>query len=114
MTLENIIRSEPRYVSVLAATLRDSVIDTAVSLWPELTRYQERRRLLQPSREFDRRDAASAEPKLPRWRRADTHGGQGLVEYALLIALIAIVAIVAVLFLGEQVKALLSGIGESI
>ena len=40
--------------------------------------------------------------------------GQGLAEYALILALIAIVAIVALIFLGEQVSATLSTVGESI
>ena len=41
-------------------------------------------------------------------------GGQGLAEYALIIALIAIVAIVALLFLGSQVSDKLSVIGSTI
>jgi pilus assembly protein Flp/PilA len=40
--------------------------------------------------------------------------GQGLAEYALIIALIAIVAIVALLFLGSQVSDKLSVIGSTI
>ena len=40
--------------------------------------------------------------------------GQGLAEYALIIALIAIVAIVALLFLGGQVSDKLSVIGSTI
>jgi pilus assembly protein Flp/PilA len=40
--------------------------------------------------------------------------GQGLAEYALILALIAIVAIVALLFLGGQVSTILSGVGTSI
>jgi pilus assembly protein Flp/PilA len=40
--------------------------------------------------------------------------GQGLAEYALILALIAIVAIVALIFLGSQVKTILSTIGGSI
>jgi pilus assembly protein Flp/PilA len=40
--------------------------------------------------------------------------GQGLAEYALILALIAIVAIVALLFLGGQVSKILSTIGKSI
>ncbi len=40
--------------------------------------------------------------------------GQGLAEYALILALIAIVAIVALIFLGEQIAAILSRIGGSI
>ena len=37
--------------------------------------------------------------------------GQGLAEYALILALIAIVAIVALLFLGTQISNILSTIG---
>jgi pilus assembly protein Flp/PilA len=40
--------------------------------------------------------------------------GQGLAEYALILALIAIVAIVALIFLGNQVSTILSTIGKSV
>ena len=40
--------------------------------------------------------------------------GQGLAEYALILALIAIVAIIALLFLGGQVSSILSDVGNSI
>ena len=40
--------------------------------------------------------------------------GQGLAEYALILALIAIVAIVALIFLGTQVKTILSTVGTSV
>jgi pilus assembly protein Flp/PilA len=40
--------------------------------------------------------------------------GQGLAEYALILALIAIVAIVALIFLGNQVSSILSNVGKSI
>jgi pilus assembly protein Flp/PilA len=40
--------------------------------------------------------------------------GQGLAEYALILALIAIVAIVALIFLGGQTSKILSQIGKSI
>jgi pilus assembly protein Flp/PilA len=40
--------------------------------------------------------------------------GQGLAEYALILALIAIVAIVALIFLGGQVSGILSNVGKSI
>ena len=40
--------------------------------------------------------------------------GQGLAEYALILALIAIVAIVALIFLGSQVSTILDTIGQSI
>ena len=40
--------------------------------------------------------------------------GQGLAEYALILALIAIVAIVALIFLGGQVSKILSTVGHSV
>jgi pilus assembly protein Flp/PilA len=40
--------------------------------------------------------------------------GQGLAEYALILALIAIIAIVALIFLGGQVSTILSKVGASI
>ena len=40
--------------------------------------------------------------------------GQGLAEYALILALIAIVAIVALIFLGSQISGILSDLGRSI
>ncbi|MGK2849980.1 MAG: Flp family type IVb pilin [Candidatus Limnocylindrales bacterium] len=40
--------------------------------------------------------------------------GQGLAEYALILALIAIIAIVALIFLGGQVSKILSTVGSSI
>jgi len=46
-----------------------------------------------------------------KFRRED---GQGLAEYALILALIAIIAIVALIFLGGQVSSILSNVGNSI
>jgi pilus assembly protein Flp/PilA len=40
--------------------------------------------------------------------------GQGLAEYALILALIAIIAIVALIFLGGQVSKILSTVGNSV
>jgi Flp pilus assembly pilin Flp len=40
--------------------------------------------------------------------------GQGLAEYALILALIALVAIVALIFLGGQVSSMLSAVGASV
>jgi pilus assembly protein Flp/PilA len=40
--------------------------------------------------------------------------GQGLAEYALILALIAILAIVALLFLGGQINSVMSTVGNSI
>jgi pilus assembly protein Flp/PilA len=46
------------------------------------------------------------------WLRRDEEG-QGLAEYALILALIAILAIVALLFLGGQISKTLSTVGNS-
>ena len=46
------------------------------------------------------------------FRREDE--GQGLAEYALILALIAIIAIVAIIFLGGQVSSILSNVGHSV
>ena len=40
--------------------------------------------------------------------------GQGLAEYALILALIAIVAIVALLFLGGAISDILHAVGQSV
>jgi pilus assembly protein Flp/PilA len=47
------------------------------------------------------------------FKRRDEEG-QGLAEYALILALIAIIAIVALIFLGGQVSSILSKVGNSI
>jgi pilus assembly protein Flp/PilA len=40
--------------------------------------------------------------------------GQGLAEYALILALIAIVAIIALIFLGQQVSGIINTVGQSV
>jgi pilus assembly protein Flp/PilA len=40
--------------------------------------------------------------------------GQGLAEYALILALIAIIAIVALIFLGGRISTILSTVGKSV
>ena len=40
--------------------------------------------------------------------------GQGLAEYALILALIAIIAIVALIFLGGQISTILNTVGNSV
>ena len=47
------------------------------------------------------------------WSALDREDGQGLAEYALILALIAIVAIVALIFMGSQVSDKLSIIGNA-
>jgi pilus assembly protein Flp/PilA len=46
--------------------------------------------------------------------RAQAEAGQGLAEYALILALIAIVAIVALIFLGSQISSKLSIVGNAV
>ena len=41
-------------------------------------------------------------------------GGQTLAEYALILALIAILAILALVFVGGQINAILSSIGQAL
>jgi pilus assembly protein Flp/PilA len=52
--------------------------------------------------------------KLALTRLVDDEEGQGLTEYALILALIAIVAIVALTFLGGKVTDVLSTVGSSL
>ena len=47
-------------------------------------------------------------------RLAAAETGQGLAEYALILALIAIVAIIALIFLGAQISDILSHVGDSL
>jgi pilus assembly protein Flp/PilA len=44
----------------------------------------------------------------------DDEKGQGLAEYALILALIAIVAIAALVFLGGQISSILSQVGSQV
>jgi pilus assembly protein Flp/PilA len=46
--------------------------------------------------------------------RLDNEEGQGLAEYALILALIAVIAIAALVFLGTQISSILSTIGANI
>ena len=46
--------------------------------------------------------------------RFEDQAGQGLAEYALILALIAIVAILALLFLGAGISGTLSYVGDSL
>jgi pilus assembly protein Flp/PilA len=51
---------------------------------------------------------------IQRFTDRDDETGQGLAEYALILALIAVIAIVALFFLGSQVSDKLSVIGDTI
>jgi pilus assembly protein Flp/PilA len=111
LDLEPILRSRRRDRSMLVGYLLESLVLAAQRLWPEFEP-RERRKLepspIQPADE-------PAKPWRPPWmRRRAGDGGQGLVEYALILALVAVIAIVALLFLGEQVATMFSRIGNSI
>ena len=45
--------------------------------------------------------------------RLDDEAGQGLAEYALILALVAILAIVSLIFLGSQISDKLSVVGNA-
>lgn len=47
-------------------------------------------------------------------RPADEERGQGLAEYALILALIAVVAILSLIFLGDTINELMSFIGSTV
>lgn len=47
-------------------------------------------------------------------RFIDREEGQGLAEYALILALIAIIAIVALIFLGSNISNILHTVGASV
>jgi len=47
------------------------------------------------------------------WAALTAQAGQGLAEYALILALIAIVAILALIYLGSQISDKLSIVGTS-
>jgi Flp pilus assembly pilin Flp len=52
-----------------------------------------------------------------RSHRAGVHqndAGQGLAEYALILALVAIIAIVALIFLGSQISSILTQVSNSV
>ncbi len=47
-------------------------------------------------------------------RPPDDERGQGLAEYALILALIAVVAILSLIFLGDTINDLMSYIGSTV
>jgi Flp pilus assembly pilin Flp len=52
--------------------------------------------------------------RLARVMEGNAEDGQGLAEYALILALIAIISIVALLYLGQQISDKLSIIGSAV
>ena len=54
----------------------------------------------------------TSKPAAPRLRRRRYQAGQGLVEYALILALVAVLVIGATVVLGRQVSTTLSTVGD--
>ena len=53
--------------------------------------------------------------RLTAWRGPwSDEDGQGLAEYALILALIAMIAIIALMFMGGSVSKILSTLGKSV
>jgi len=52
--------------------------------------------------------------RLTEHKPADHERGQGLAEYALILALIAVVAILSLIFLGDTINDLMSYIGSTV
>jgi Flp pilus assembly pilin Flp len=53
-------------------------------------------------------------PSCDRSGGATSERGQGLAEYALILALIVVLAVLALLFLGTQISSVLSAIAQAI
>lgn len=119
MTVEAILRAGGDKPSLLSAFLRAALVNAALKIDPDFevvdaTAPLERAHLLDRRRS----EKPAEKPRLPNWMRRRDDGwedhGQGLAEYALVIALIAIIAIIGLLFLGSQVSTTLSIVGESL
>jgi pilus assembly protein Flp/PilA len=65
-------------------------------------------------RESSRKGGTYHVTVLTNWLTSRNDDGQGLAEYALILALIAIIAIAALIFLGGEISAILSTIGVQI
>jgi pilus assembly protein Flp/PilA len=115
-TIEIILKSAPRHQRMFLGAIFDALHRTVRELVPDFAP-AERRKPLTAQHEL-LGDMPAAVPWRPRWRRradlTEDDAGQGLVEYALILALVAVVAIVVLLFLGQQVSSILSTLAESV
>ena len=109
LTVEGMLRTSRRDRPLLLGYLLASLIETAKKLWPDFV--EERRELSSFPIETKAEEGPSV-PFKPAWRRH--REGQGLAEYALILALIAVVAIVSLMVLGDQIAGFLSQVGSSI
>ena len=117
LTIDTILRSNRRDRPLLVGWLIENLVEAVHKIAPDFA--PEPRVPLRPSRltaQVDEVSAARRRGPLARWvRRLDgDEQGQGLAEYALILAQVAVLAIVALLFLGSQIADTLSRIGASI
>jgi Flp pilus assembly pilin Flp len=112
-SLEAILRSSHRDRPMIGALIVEALVVETRELDPAFAPAE--RRAPEPRMTVVLEHESQERPKgwLPAWRRR-RDDGQGLAEYALVLALIAIVAIVGLLYIGAQVSAALSDIGNSI
>jgi Flp pilus assembly pilin Flp len=69
-------------------------------------------RIVRPTGRSCPADEGDSMPKFGRLRAPDQRG-QGLAEYAMILAFVAVMAIVAVTFLGREINALISSIANA-
>jgi Flp pilus assembly pilin Flp len=113
-TLEGILRSSARQHRIVLGHLRESLTQALVTLKPNF------RPLLSDHQQPIVLDPWPVDSPhwVPRWRRfaerREDKQGQGLTEYALILALIVIVSIVVLAFLGQTISTFLSQAAETI
>jgi pilus assembly protein Flp/PilA len=114
-SLEAILRSPRRDRPMIGGLIVEALTAEACEMAPDFAPV-ERRHLDEPRMTVVLEQAIPARPKgwLPAWRRRRSDNGQGLVEYALVLALIAVIAVIALIYIGTQVSAALSDVGNSI
>jgi pilus assembly protein Flp/PilA len=114
-SLESILRSSRRDRPMIGSLIVEAIVTELQTLAPDFMP-AERRRLDEPKLTVVLDHEMPARPKgwLPAWRRRRSDNGQGLVEYALVLALIAVIAVIALIYIGTQVSAALSDVGNSI
>jgi Flp pilus assembly pilin Flp len=114
MTLEAILRGRARDRVLLRGWLIENIFRALSAIAPDVAPRPPRKILTDYPIELTLERRTDNHGRfIPRWRRSHEEG-QGLAEYALIIALIAVIAVVALLFLGTQISDLLNRVGESI
>jgi Flp pilus assembly pilin Flp len=112
LTVEGMMRTSRRDRPLLIGFLLNALIEAGQKLWPEFAPLPTLTSPSLPQRPQEQHPDAAHDGR-PRWRRR-RDDGQGLAEYALILALVAVIAIVALLFLGNTITGVLSQLGNSI